>query len=329
MHITNNSDISLPLAVWLVHDSYDYVRDKQNYISVTGLMKPLRHIVLPPLIPPTQVQPVDAADFIPSALGHSLHDSLEKAWVLGYETNLKKLGYPQNVIDRVKVNPKDEDLLSDTIPVYIEQRAFREITVDGVTYTIGGKFDMVSDGIVNDLKSTTVYTWVYGGKDDDYCKQGSLYRWLNPQKITEDYIRINFIFTDWQGHMARSDPNYPAKRVMHRDIPLMSEAETEAWIINKLRQIAKYSGKPETEVPECTNEELWMSDPKYKYYSNPASATSGGRSTKNFDTLLEANTFMAEKGGKGVVIPIIPAPKRCGYCDAFPICTQRNKYKFD
>lgn len=324
MKVTNNGDIPLGLAVWLLFDEYDYI-DEPNYISVTGLMKPLRHIILPPRVP-KELQQSDVEDFVSRALGHSLHDSIEKAWLKGHRRSLALLGYPEKVIDRVLVNPTPEELaaVEHPVPVYLEQRAFRTVVLNGITYTIGGKFDMVAEGIVHDNKSTTAYTWLYGTKDDDYKLQGSLYRWLNPDKITEDFIRINFIFTDWQKMSAKQNPAYPQKRILHKDIPLMSMEETEAWIKWKLGLVQQYKDAPESQLPECTDEELWRSDPVYKYYSDPAKTS--GRSTKNFDNPAEARQFMAEKGGKGVIIANPGEVKRCGYCNAFPICTQKDRY---
>lgn len=317
MQITNNSDVSLPLAVWLVDDNYDY-NDAENYISVTGLMKPLRQIVLPRRN--KMLGKPDVSDFVARAMGHSLHDSIEKAWVKNYAKNLAKLGYPESVIDRILINPHDEDLKPDSIPVYLEQRAIRNFK----GYNIGGKFDMVAEGVVNDNKSTSAFTWLHGSRDDEHAQQGSLYRWLNPTKITEDYIRINYIFTDWQKFAAKTNPKYPQSRVLHKDIPLWSLEQTEEWISWKLDQINKYTNLPENQIPECTDEELWRSDPKYKYYSDPAKTA--GRATKNFDDHAEARQFQAEKGGKGIIKIFPGEPKRCLYCDAFDICTQKDRY---
>ena len=324
MKITNNYNISLSLAVWLLHDEYDYVNEP-NYISVTTLMKPLRHIILPRRIPRELVE-TDVSDFIARALGHSLHDSIEKSWVKGYKRSLALLGYPEKVIERVLINPTPEELAStpNAIPIYLEQRAKKTVEVNGKTWTVGGKFDMVAEGIVHDNKSTSAYTWVYGGRDEEHQQQGSLYRWLNPDKITEDFIRINYIFTDWQKAQAKQNPNYPQKRVESKDIVLLSEAEVQRWVEWKLQLVMKYWDAPERDIPNCTDEELWMSDPKFKYYADPAKTS--GRSTKNFDSLLEANAFKAEKGNKGIVITVPGEPKRCDYCDAFPICTQKDRY---
>lgn len=330
MRITNNTGIALPLAVWLLHDEYDYISEP-NYISVTGLMKPLRHIIIPPRIPKEEATPPDVSDFVSSALGKSIHDSIEKAWVKDPIKKLKMLGYPQDVCDRVLINPSDEELetTKNAIPVYLEQRGLRPFQ----GYTIGGKYDMVAEGIVQDNKSTSVNSWLFGSRDSDYQLQMSLYRWIDAhrpklgmkRRITEDFGRINFIFTDWSKMQARSNPKYP-KRVEEKEIWLLSLEETEQWVRNKLAQIEHHRNTPEHLLPECTEEELWQSAPRYKYFSDPAKANvPGARSTKNFDDLSEAHQFMAEKG-KGIVITVPGEPKRCEYCPAFDGCTQKNRY---
>lgn len=332
--ITNIHGIALPLAVWLLHDEYDYI-DKPNYISVTSLMKPLRQIILPPRIPQADLT-IDVSDFIARTLGHALHDSVEKAWLRGHKRAMKLLGFNDDVIDRILVNPTDEErqAVPGCMPVYLEQRAFREIEVNGVVYTIGGKFDMAADGIVQDNKSTSVNTWIYGGREGDYQLQMSQYRWLDAgrveeghlPRISEDFGRVNFIFTDFSKVQAKTNPRYPPKRVEEKEIWLMSLDETEAWIRNKLELIQRHQNTPEHLLPECTDEELWRSEPKYKYFSDPEKAKDpNARSTKNFDDPGEAHRHRAEKG-KGVVVTVPGQVKRCEYCPAFEGCTQKDRY---
>ena len=321
MKLTNIHNVPLALGVWLVADNYDY-QDRENYVSVTSLMRPIRQLVLSSRTARGNLE-ADLADFASRAMGNALHDSIEKAWINNHRKSMEILGYPQQVIDRILINPSP-DLLSrtkDAIPIYLEQRAFKKVG----KWTVGGKFDMVADGIVHDNKSTTAYTWLTGDKDKDYQLQGSLYRWLNPDKITEDFIRINFIFTDWSKANARTDPKYPQAKVQAKEVPLLSLEETQAWVENKLAQIEKYWDAPDAQIPECSDEDLWRAPPKFKYYAN-ASKTDG-RSTKNFDDQAEANRFWkVEKGGAGVVIPVVGEPKRCNYCDAVGHCQQARKY---
>ena len=323
MKITNNSDIPLALAVWLLHDEYDYI-DKPNYISATKLLKPVKELVLSARVDYSEVE-CDLTDYISRALGHSLHDSIEKSWKLSFKSSLAKLGYPQHVIDRVLINPTDEELaaVKDAIPVYLEQRGFRKIRVNGIDYIIGGKFDMVAEGIVHDNKSTSAYTWVFDTNDENYKLQGSIYRWINPKKITEDFIRINFIFTDWQKAQAKANADYPQQRLAKKEVPLLSEEKTGMWIAQKIKLLVKYKDSPESEIPPCSREELWMSDDQFKYYSDPAKTD--GRATRNFKTLAEANAFKAEKG-KGIVKVVPGVVKRCAYCSANTVCEQGKPY---
>jgi len=316
--ITNNSNIALPVALWLIVDNYDY-HTESNYISATGLMKPLRQIILAPRVEEANWYVPDVADKIASALGSTIHDSIEKAWKNDYKQGLKLLGYPEDIINKVLVNPEPDAINKDSIVIYLEQRATKNIA----GYIVGGKFDMVAEGTVNDYKTTSAYSWMFGTRDDDHCLQGSIYRWLNPEKITEDNIIIHYIFTDWQRSSALSNPDYPDCRVKDKVIPLMSIKDTEQWILAKLEQVDKFWNAPESMIPECTDEELWISKPKYKYYSNVDKTS--GRCTKNFDSLLEANAHLAFKG-KGIVLTEQSEPKRCGYCSVRSICTQKDKY---
>lgn len=330
MAITNLKNIPLVLAVWAVHDEYDYIKDT-NYISATGLMKPLRHIILPKRVPRELWANEDVDDYVARAFGHTIHDGSEKAWKIGYRTNLKKLGYPDAMIDRVKINPEKHELTPDTIAVYLEQREFREITVNGKVFKIGGKFDCIAEGIVHDIKTTGVFGFMKGGRDEDYILQGSIYRWLNPEKCTEDFIRICFVFTDWQKFMARQNPSYPQSRTVSKEYKLMSLQETENWIRRKIEQVMLWQDADEDLIPECTPEELWISPPVYKYYADPNAPAQGKRATKNFDEDVGAamSYWKNDKAGKGIVVTVQGSPKRCGFCSAFPICSQQKKYQHD
>lgn len=322
--ITNFNDISLSLAVWLVNDDYDYI-SQPNYISVTTLMKPLKQFIMARKVTSDDVKS-DVIDYVNRALGNSIHDSIEKAWVSNYRKNLLKLGYGEKTIDRIRINPDPKEVGPDDIPVYIEQRTVREFN----GYSIGGKFDLVAEGHVEDNKSTSAFNWLYGTRDDEHILQASLYRWIDSAtevpRITEDFMRVNYIFTDWQKMSARSNPNYPQLRVLHKDHILLPLNETEDYVGHKLNQIQTYLNKPESALPPCSDEDLWRSDPKYKYYTDPEKAKDpSNRSTRNFDTLSEANAYRAEKG-KGVVITVPGEVKRCPFCIAYEICEQRREY---
>ena len=332
MPITNVNGVSLTLAVWAVDDHYDYEAAKQfdkPYISVTTLMKPLKQLVMSMRVP-VEARTEDVEDYVARALGHTIHDGIERSWK-NYATNLRKLGYPKSVIDHIHINPTDEERKADPdmIPVFLEQRAYREL--DG--FVIGGKFDNVMEGHVEDTKSTTVWAWVFGTRDEEYILQGGFYRWIDAAqpmpKITEDWMRVNFVFTDWQKSQARIKADYPQRRTCHKDLKLLTEEEVEAFAREKLAALKAHISTPESKLPRCTDEELWRSEPSYRYYADPTKAKDpNARSSKNFDNLAEANSHLASKG-VGVIVTKPGEVKRCPYCAAFDICKQRREYFSD
>jgi hypothetical protein len=235
---------------------------------------------------------------------------------------MKMLGYPDHIARNIFVNPTDEMLAADPkiIPIWLERRSMKEF--EG--YLIGGKFDQAMDGRLFDTKSTSVWTYLYGSKEEDYILQGSIYRWLNQDIITEDHIYINYLFTDWQKSRALNEPDYPKIRIKEVPYKLMSIAETERWMRAKLQELSRCWDLPEEELPECNDKELWRSEPTYKYYADPSKTN--GRSSKNFDNIIEAQSYLTSKGSKGIIKTVPGEPKACEYCPAFSICKQKDAY---
>jgi hypothetical protein len=315
----NLKNTSLSVAVWLAHDSYDHNPDP-NTISVTTLIKPIKQIVLGMRAKKAGVvESREISENTASSMGTAFHDSIEDAWVNNYKTALAKLGYPQKIIDRIVVNPtviKDGD-----IPVYLERRS--SMKIGGLT--VSGKFDFVGEGRVEDFKSTSTYSYTSGTKDGAFILQGSLYRLLNQDIITRDDMAIQYIFTDWKPTLALSDKGYPQSRVLEHKLNLMDVDETHRWAEQKVHQIITLKDVTEDKMPDCTQEDLWQSVPKYKYYKNQANATKpGGRSTKNFDSIIEANIKLADDNYVGVVVTVPGEVRACKYCDAFNACKQKD-----
>lgn len=312
----NVSDVPLALAVFLASDYYDY-NDDPHTISATTLLKPLRQIILATRVPPGDGL-VNLADMMNNRMGAAIHDGIEKAWVTNHKAAMKALGLPDAVIGRVIINPKEEDILPNHIPIYLEQRLKRQLG----KWTVTGKFDFVGEGKVQDFKSTGTFTYKKQVNADKYTQQGSIYRWLDPKLITQDEMDIHYIFTDWKPAMAKTDPAYPPKRFHTQSFALMSLAETENFIRRKLELIEQFWDAPEDDIPLCDDDELWRSEPIFKYYKNPAKTA---RSTKNFDTRAEAMIRMAEDGNVGIVKEVPGQVTACKYCPAFAACSQKDQ----
>ncbi len=320
----NTKNTSLPVALWLATDNYDYQNDPLT-ISTTTIIKPIRQIVLGMQAVSDGMEAVaEVSDMVASRMGTSFHDSIERAWTDNYATGLKALGYPDKLISKVQINPVE--LKEGDIPIYMEQRVEKTCGL----YTISGKFDMVMEGSVRDFKSTSTYTYEKGINDEKYVLQGSIYRWLNPDIITSDVMHIDFIFTDWSANRAKagSKSNYPVTRVLDYPLQLKSIEETEAYLNNKVQQIIRLKDADQSEIPLCDADDLWQSKTVYKYYKNPAHAgVAGKRSTKNFDNPTEANNMLIEDGCIGVVVEVKGEVKACNYCKAINICNQAADLK--
>ena len=316
----NETNIPLSLAVYLATDEYDHSKNSSE-ISVTGLIRPLKQVILASRVP-VEAQPTDISALVTSRLGTSIHSGIEKAWGTNYKQAMFDLGYPSSIIDRVIVNPDPNNLPENCIPVYQEIRTKKPVG----KWTISGKFDFVADGRLEDFKSTKVFSYIAGSNDEKYQLQGSIYRWLNPDIITHPDMAIQYIFMDWSSMQAKINSDYPQSAMLEKKFPLLSLAETETFIKHKLHLIEKHMNSDEADMPACTDEELWRRPPVWKYYKNPANTT---RSTKNFDTAIDAQVRLAEDKFVGSIVEVKGEVVACKYCPALSICKQKNAYILD
>lgn len=319
MHLTNASKLPISIAVWLGTDNYDY-SDNPNTISATTLNKPIRAVVLARQNKDL-IKIGDVEGLIPSRMGTAFHSAIESAWI--NPANLRnvmiRLGYPLNIIDRVVVNPTNEQLVDGAIPVYMEIRGEKEI----LGFIVTGKFDFCIEGRLEDFKSTSAYAYIMNSNVDSYIKQGSVYRWLHPEIITDDHMSIQYIFTDWSAQLARQNKDYPKKRILTQTLPLMSIPETETYVRGVLNSINSLMGATQEQLPLCTPEDLWQKPDVFKYYKNPDKQE---RSTKNFDTYREAHARLVADGNVGVINTVKGSITRCKYCEVAGICDQAQGY---
>lgn len=317
---TNNTGLSLSVALWLANDEYDHNSDP-HHISATSLLKSPKQLILPHRVPKSEAIP-DVQAQAANRIGSAIHNAIENAWNSTKRSALlAMLSLPQKAIDRIRVNPTAEDLAADPtiFPVYMEQRATKKVGA----YTVSGKFDFIIDGMVEDFKSTSTYVYVKGTNKEEQSLQGSIYRWLNPTLITKDHIAIQYIFKDWKAALVKQDPAYPKQQIIQVKIPLISLAATEKFITEKIALVVSLSQAKEEDMPDCTPKELWQGDTSYKYYKNPKMKA---RSTKNFTESGPANQRLAEDGYIGVVDEVRGKVVRCKYCKAAPICKQKDRY---
>lgn len=295
----HKGNLPLSILVPLIFDDYDY-NDDPNTISATSLIKPLKQLILAERA--SDVGIVDAEQYIPTFLGNAVHNQIENAWRNVNEETLEQLGYSfNNLVGKV----------------VIEERYYKEI----LEFTVSGKVDMIIDGHLTDFKTGSVYGYINQSNKEKHVLQGSIYRWLAPELIKDDFMSIVHIFTDYSKAQSYTK-DYPESKIVESIYPLLSLKETEHYIKTKIRNYIKYKDSPEEDIPRCTDKELWREETKYKYYANPDKMT---RATKVFDTLSEASMHRVDRG-KGIVKEVPGKVKACRYCAGFDLCKQKDEY---
>ena len=210
MKITNNLNLHPIIAVWLAENGYSGSNDA-THISTTGLLRSTRQqVLLRKCIRDNCEVAVDISTLMKSKMGTAIHKCIEEAWKdpESLRNACETLGWSDSRIDRIHVNPEE--------PIEGETNVY---------------FD----------KSTSTYTYMNKIKEQDYIKQLSIYRWLNPELITDDVGIIQFIFTDWNQKYALGNADYPQHPFVMIKLPLMSLQETEDFIATTLRSIDYYT----------------------------------------------------------------------------------------
>jgi hypothetical protein len=321
---TNKAGLTLPMAVWLFNDQYDYDNDPNSF-SATEMLKPMREIILSRRNTDSN-RTLELADFAQSRDGSAMHDSIEEAWKnpRALHKACKLLGISEDIYSSIAINPKPDELVRakeiglHVTPVYLEQRAYKEL--DG--FKISGKFDLVMAGDLHDYKKTGTFTYIHQTGAEKFPQQGSIYRWLIPEIILSDTLTINYYFSDWV-KWKTSNPMYPQSRILSQHFEMMPIEQTELFLKRILADYVKYKDRDQKDLPQCTDKELWKGETQYKYFSNPNNA----RATKNFGNRIgEANAYIASKGGKGIIKPFPGEIKACKYCSVLPHCDQAANY---
>lgn len=296
MKITNKRNLPQYILDWLATDNYDYNTDPL-VLSTTSLMRPIRIQIL--TTRHAKNAEVDAVELIASRFGNAIHDSLER---------IKTEGYTK------------------------EQRVKRTLDINGKVYTVTGKYDVlekVSDTKfrLRDIKTTSVWSYIHGKKDEVYTEQLSIYRWLLSQTVEVlDVAMIDFFFTDWQSQKAKTEADYPDYRIKAGyEVPLWSPEKTEAYVKNKLLVLEEHLSTEDDRLPFCTPEDLWAQPNVFAVHKK-----GNKKATKLCVTKDEAENYIVDKKLNDSYVVYRPGKvRRCKYCSAAPFCNQFKQLQND
>ena len=280
MKYTNKKNYTDIVVEYLQYDEYDY--DK-NTLSATTLMQPPRAYAL------TQQNldrlEIDVDDLTASRIGTAIHDSIQKVNLTGC---------------------KQEERLKKAVKNKI----------------ISGKYDILKEisdkrWQIIDVKTTSVWTQIYGSRDEDYKTQLSIYRWL---AIQHNYsvvqtAKIWMIFTDWSSAKAKEDPKYPQSRIVVKEIDLLGDEQTLKYIGERISLLETARDMEQNDMPKCTNEELWASGETWAIMMK-----GGKRAIKVYKEEEKAKEHEMKPGYEIIHRPGKVA--RCRYCNARKFCNQ-------
>ena len=314
--VTNDLHIDNIIATWLAANSYTGYKPGK-YISATTLLKSTQQQVLQLRAQNNEdvVQVIDISTLLKSRIGTAIHADIQQCWENPQLRipALQTLGIPNELITKIDVNPAIPN--EEHVNLYFEHREEKEFK----GWTISGQFDLVVGDTLHDFKSTSTYTYIHKIKDQDYIEQGSIYRWLNPDLIKDDFLTIHYIFTDWQAIKAKSTEGYPPHPFVSVKLPLMSLNETESMITERLMKIE--ANLDREDLPPCDPHTL-MQEEVWQYFPTSQAL----RASKNFNNPVEANAYLASKGF-GFIKKKPTEPKGCSYCNCRGICKQYETFK--
>lgn len=281
MKITNKNKLPEPMFQFVLNSSK---KPSMDVIRATELLKGVREIWL------TKRHyddiEVDVSEMVWAMFGTALHKILEESEEKSYQ------------IKEARLSEKVGDL------------------------TLSGGFDLY-DGkrkIVKDYKTCSVWKILY---DDmkDWKKQTAIYSWLLT-KAGFDVVGAEIIalMKDHSIGKARREASYPPLPVQTFEFPYTNKEaeEIDAFIKNKMSEIADYKDTPDDELPICSDEERWYSGTKY-------AVKKGKNKTalRVLDSMEEAEQWMQDnehRGGTDVEVRLGENRKCLDYCSAREFC---------
>jgi len=247
MKITNKLDLPQPI-VDAIRANWYGGGGEHRFASVTELIKPVKQFLLGKRHADELEQ--DAADMIWTLMGSAIHKVVEAADI-------------DNAIQ--------EERLS--------------VSFKGARIT--GGFDLYHEGIVSDVKFTSVWSYIYGSRIKDWTIQLNLYAWLLERYgFNVDGIEVLAIFRDWSRHKAQADPSYP-KPVERIRLELWDEEQVETWLEERIAEIKACDELPDDLIPECSPSERWEEPDRFAVMKPGAQ-----RALRVFDSIDEARQFV-------------------------------------
>jgi hypothetical protein len=184
---------------------------------------------------------------------------------------------------------------------------------------IAGRFDILYDGKeLWDIKTCQTWKKIFDPNMDEWHQQLNIYSYLLHRRgIDVDSLNVLAVYKDWRKMMALRDRNYPQEQVVEYQLAKWPLEMQETFLYDRIEVMKQCEDLPDEELPECTREDMWAKPTKYAVMKNKKAK----RATRVYDTMEEAETHAATKGG---FVEIRRGERtRCDtYCSINQFCSQ-------
>jgi len=195
---------------------------------------------------------------------------------------------------------------------------------------IVGKFDSFLNGMLMDLKTTSVWKFIYK-QFKEYEEQLNLYAYLlREDKIKVTLLEIIMWFTDYDVNKTYQHADYPKDFIEPVVISnLWSPSVAKDRIVNLVELHKSNEEKPDEELDFCKLEDMWAKDSVYAI-----EAPGSQRAVRLLDSLEEAEEYIAKSKNKEKdnwnIVKRTGERTRCDkFCKVNKWCNQYQAYLKD
>ncbi len=149
-------------------------------------------------------------------------------------------------------------------PSIVEKRYFSEVN----GWKISGQVDLIDGSTLVDYKVSSVWTYIYGSRIDEWTKQANVNRWLaHMNGIKIDRLENYMILRDWIKSKAGTN-NYPQIQFVRVPLRLWDIMEAEKYVYERVKihqESEKYSDEELAMKLPCSDEERWWNEKRGEF----------------------------------------------------------------
>lgn len=192
--------------------------------------------------------------------------------------------------------------------------------VNGVT--VSGTADLYDTDLhkITDWKSTSVYSIIYGSRNEEWTQQLNIYAWLMRRTgFDVNELEIIAVLRDWSKTKSKFDKTYPQSQVVRVPIQLWSDDDAEWFVRSRVELHEGTRDTPDNDLPYCSDEYRWKSPDKFAVMK---------RGRKSAVNAQHTDIWSAQKQAEGLgpdhyVETRLSEARRCAeYCPVSRFCNQ-------